>query len=489
MSGAFDEGGAKGLLLVNLGMGDSCNIVFDSRTEPEEAINAIASEDLAEPTDIESLRQKLEAQLGEDDLHDLPLVPQLSSLRAEHGDLVDSGYCDAAIMNTVGPKTPGRRRYQASNADEALADRSIHEQVRGRLNFSEDDAEAIDDIHSQGAIDFGTNDGFGGDDDDHDDIVFENFIENPRFSEEPKPQLEATQLLDAIASGTAQLSSNNYAYFTDQNQWAGAGHWKKNQRPFKKLATKKKMTSKKNVTKSKKGKSAAVSLDKIPDVSKYLKTPKTSTIWTKATVRKNTNEDNVLPIDSNITLDHLTNLFLCPEQTPKPQEDEPAGNDGKKKVSFGFATTWDDGSLGAGDDDGPGYGFVGADTSNDEQDFYIDDLDGIRKVQRIHVGYASVAKKVDVKKLKQELWAELESRIWGSKVDTIEDDNEKAKPLSFQHVLKTLEDKKSQPDVTLPFYFICALHLANEKGFILNSQGLDDFTIAVDHSVDCTLGN
>jgi hypothetical protein len=37
MSKTFDEGGAKGLLLVNLGVGPKgCNIVFDSKQEDEE---------------------------------------------------------------------------------------------------------------------------------------------------------------------------------------------------------------------------------------------------------------------------------------------------------------------------------------------------------------------------------------------------------------------------------------------------------------------
>jgi condensin complex subunit 2 len=58
-----------------------------------------------------------------------------------------------------------------------------------------------------------------------------------------------------------------------------------------------------------------------------------------------------------------------------------------------------------------------------------------------------------------------------------------AKPFSFQEVLKQLESQQSQPDVTFSFYFICALHLANEKGLIFESQGLDDFTIALDHDV------
>ena len=54
-------------------------------------------------------------------------------------------------------------------------------------------------------------------------------------------------------------------------------------------------------------------------------------------------------------------------------------------------------------------------------------------------------------------------------------------PLSFHDTVRAMEEAKTQVDVTLPFYFICILHLANEKGLRLDSKGLDDFEI---HSGD-----
>lgn len=498
MSGAFDEGGAKGLLLVNLGIGGSCNIVFDS-TGAADADESLVAEVSGDSIDIQSLRQKLEAQLEDEELFDLPLVPQLSSLRAEHDSLVEAGYCEAAIMNTVGPKTPGRRRYKASLADEALADRSIHEQVRGRVGISMADEEdvivdprtpqqdASISQHSTNAVNFATDYDFGGDDDVDDDINFDNFIANPRFSEEPESSNDATHLLDAIASGRTQLSTDDFTYFPDKNQWAGSDHWKKKQNVTKKKCS----TPKKKPNKPKKAKSTLVQLDKAPDVSKYLKLSKTSTTWTKTTLKKNTNVDHVLPIDSNINVEHLTKLFLRPDYTPTFQNKETT-NESDKRVSFGLPMMFGDGSFDGGDNDGPGFDLAEHDTYTDDEDFFMDDLEGIRKVQRIKVGYASVAKKVDVKKLKNELWSELEIRINHKKGTGESTDDElrdaaiepdELGPLSFQELLKTMESQQSQSDVTFPFYFICTLHLANEKGLILESEGLDDFTIAVDHDV------
>ena len=43
-----------------------------------------------------------------------------------------------------------------------------------------------------------------------------------------------------------------------------------------------------------------------------------------------------------------------------------------------------------------------------------------------------------------------------------------------------MEMAQSQHDVTVSFYFICCLHLANEKGLKLDSTGLEDFMISLD---------
>jgi condensin complex subunit 2 len=498
MSSAFDEGGAKGLLLVNLGIGESCNIVFDS-TEADVADEHLVAEVSGDGINIQSLRQKLEAQLEDEELFDLHLVPQLSSLRAEHDSLVDAGYCEPAVMNTVGPKTPGRRRYKSSSADEALADRSIHEQVRGRIRLSMvDDQESSmppgtphDDAsisqHSTSAVNFVSDYDFGGDDADG-DTLFDNFIANPRFSEEPEPRNETMHLLDAISSGRTQLSTDDFNYFPDKNQWAGSDHWKKKQNVTKKKSTK----PKKKADNAKKAKSVPVPLDKAPDVSKYLKLSKTSTTWTKTTVNKNTNVDHVLPIDSNINVEHLTKLFLRPDYVHNVENKE-SKDEGDKRVSFGLPMMYDNGSFDGGDDDGPGFDLPEPDADTSEESCFVDDLEGIRKVQRIKVGYASVAKKVDVKRLKSELWSELETRFGqkkGTGEDTVDEQGdavvdlyELQEPLSFQAVLKTMETHQSQSDVTFPFYFICALHLANEKGLVLKNEGLDDFTIEVDQTV------
>ena len=99
------------------------------------------------------------------------------------------------------------------------------------------------------------------------------------------------------------------------------------------------------------------------------------------------------------------------------------------------------------------------------------------KVNKIEVHYERTAKKVDVKKLKESLW---------NKIDVEEDQVKPTKeaPLLFTDVLKELPDSMSSEQassVSVPFCFICLLHLANEKTLELHdSLDLSQLTIACD---------
>jgi condensin complex subunit 2 len=90
MSKTFDEGGAKGLLLVNLGTGhNGCNIVFDSKQGQEEETYEEEEEFMV---DITSLTSKLDSIMGTELLENLELVPQLRTLRQEYAVLEEEGF-------------------------------------------------------------------------------------------------------------------------------------------------------------------------------------------------------------------------------------------------------------------------------------------------------------------------------------------------------------------------------------------------------------
>ena len=138
----------------------------------------------------------------------------------------------------------------------------------------------------------------------------------------------------------------------------------------------------------------------------------------------------------------------------------------------------------------------------------------MRKVDKVRVAYATVSKKVDVKRLKKDLWAEVESGIATlsindseevaeekekekEEIEEIEEKEEKEEKegndieiesnktenndiLSFNQTVQSLSCSQAQEDVSVAYYFICMLHLANEKGLCLENEdnGLKDFSIS-----------
>lgn len=91
--------------------------------------------------------------------------------------------------------------------------------------------------------------------------------------------------------------------------------------------------------------------------------------------------------------------------------------------------------------------------------------------------YAQSSKRVNVKKLKTDLWTKLESDCSGE-VNENHSSGPEGKELSFQDVVCDIAQDQTQKDASLSFYFICLLHLANEKvrfpfAFIFCSISID----------------
>ena len=546
MSKTFDEGGAKGLLLVNLGTsGNGCNIVFDSgladdeeeKTE-EDSENGPQESD-GKTVDISSLTNKLESLLSGQSIHSLSLVPQLAGLRAEFSKLEDEGFVDKKDV-----AVSRKQRFAPDPDEEKEADKSIHQDVLQRSavksrfstgrdsmgrSFVGDDEDGMPVPNGDDNDQEYGGDDFGGFDDDDDDDDFDAFIaaddNGQRYSSvsfgDPMPlgsqgAAATTVLLDAIESGQV-FGETEFEFFDTQelshvaaNAWAGSAHWKPVAHLHKpKVTNEPKTTEKKKASRSKKGKDRVfVDLTLQPDLSDILRKPPKAKgrrttdplQFTAASVTKYTKNENLLPPDAGIRPNVLSSLFLRPNAIIKPKSDAEPVNPPK---TVGFAMdqvetyggdAWDDGSFGGDGDDGPGFAmsdsFDGEDRGNE---FVVEELDGVRKVEKVSVSYATIAKKVDVKRLKRDLWTEVESHLKQDKAsakasddDGDEEDEEivdfpttptASGPLSFQSTVQSMEANKTQVDVTLPFYFICILHLANEKGLRLEPMGLEDFEI------------
>lgn len=129
-----------------------------------------------------------------------------------------------------------------------------------------------------------------------------------------------------------------------------------------------------------------------------------------------------------------------------------------------------------------------------------------RRLRPEYVQYARVAKKVDVRRLKEEMWKGTgfeevsdRARTYLTRL-TIKQTNqpkdadmempaaEEPPPLKFTSVmnnLQTVYPKEAMADISTSYCFICLLHLANEKGLTINSEpGLEELNIRRDFTAE-----
>ncbi|KAI0428801.1 condensin complex subunit 2/barren [Xylaria sp. FL1042] len=124
-----------------------------------------------------------------------------------------------------------------------------------------------------------------------------------------------------------------------------------------------------------------------------------------------------------------------------------------------------------------------------------------RRLRPEYVQYARVAKKVDVRRLKEELWKGLgypetqddpnRSRLPTPPIDDAAEQKPKEDvPLKFTEVmndLKSVYPKTIMDDISTSFCFICLLHLANEKGLsIEKTPDLLELEIRKDWTAEIT---
>lgn len=576
MSQKFDEGGAKGLLLVNLGVAnDGCRIVLDSKEEsnnvpsmePELTSEILDGEKSYEEgmLDISSLLKILEKKLEYSSIDSVPLVPQLSELRHMYDVLEQEGYVEAS-------KNSKSHRYANNIEEDIAAEEAIHREALERSSASGIQRTSFllpnnsmvttnismmgtftseNQVHSNNSHHDDNNFGYDHDDwDDGDDGGFETYIAMDdhavKYSSESfrndvthqdvsevkdylptdRSNTNHPTLLDEICEGDALIHSNQFNYFdpkfiekfTSGNRWAGSDHWRKILAPRPKKVEKndyvdggkKRKDSKRKTTEETKEKclinfdisSVDTCLQNLLKKTKKVKgkiTKNGQTQLTKAAKQKYDKENNLLPVDAEINMKHFTEFFMRPGATVTSMTN---GAPVARTKSVGFISTdfekYDDG-IDDSYDDGPGFELAGnAVTEEDDfENFAVQELEGIRKVEKIHVKHATVAKKVDVKRLKHDLWTELEASTCPTDLSSEEVDGDdimgmnesvEEKVVSFKETVKKLAAIEAQEDVSLPFYFICVLHLANERGLKLENRefGLSDFVISVDKGITTT---
>ena len=138
-----------------------------------------------------------------------------------------------------------------------------------------------------------------------------------------------------------------------------------------------------------------------------------------------------------------------------------------------------------------------------------------RRFRPEYVQYARVAKKVDVKRLKDNLWnvtgledvsvlsvlvlRETQTNSYQITAppasDAVDDPAMKAVDgtLTFTDIangLKQVYPQKALADISTSYLFICTLHLANEKGLMIeNTENFEDLIIRRDFTADLSVGS
>ncbi|KAI9893648.1 MAG: hypothetical protein M1814_006444 [Vezdaea aestivalis] len=117
-----------------------------------------------------------------------------------------------------------------------------------------------------------------------------------------------------------------------------------------------------------------------------------------------------------------------------------------------------------------------------------------RRLRPEYVQYARVAKKVDVRRLKEEMWKGMALEEPEGEKTAPTPSKTQPRPVSktddgllkFTSVmgnLQTVYPKQAMADISTSYCFICLLHLANEKGLEINSnEGLTELSIRKDKS-------
>ncbi|KAM1767703.1 hypothetical protein ACFX12_045765 [Malus domestica] len=434
-SAQFDEGGAKGLLMNNLGVYGGCRVLFDSSEVPGKCI---ASDN----------------QLDKSDTIDLSFA---------------SEYVEQMVLNM-------RIKDEISPTLRSLVDRFDEDNRRPPDIYTcdQESAEQVDAAYNNEAdFDCDVSENCGNLDYDHDDqtsVVEEGLnCESstlPSYHEENEPgayhELDTNERLEKV-DGYLFLS---LGFTSKQNAWAGPDHWKyrKTKVPENDPPAEQPETAKQKKTKAQQDLDFTKSLEEeFSDIFAPPKNPK-SLLLPANRAPCNTK----LPEDCHYQPEELIKLFLLPQVKCLGRRCRKASDESGQQCD-------DDGQFPYYDDEsGLGGQYDDGNIHSDVEDFSTL-VSQPRQVNKIEVQYDKTSKQVDVQVLKETLWNHVQESVQTS----IQGEEQL---VSFKQMLGNFPGDcraaETINDISPHLFFICLLHLANEHGLrILGSTSLDDLSI------------
>ncbi|KAK6157306.1 hypothetical protein DH2020_011554 [Rehmannia glutinosa] len=441
-SAQFDEGGAKGLLLNNLGVYGNCRVLFDSSEVPGKCLSPVSQCEGAETIDLSFARDCIEEMVS-NMLNKSEISPSL-----------------AAIINQF--DGDDRRRFESNSFGQSSSGQ-VNESPDGNVDLDGDSfmnsgTWDFDNDDQASVIDEGTYD---------QDTSLPNHQEVPDLSDE-QINVHYPDEDDRFGEVDSYLFSS-LGFSMKQNTWAGPDHWKYRKAKDPEVPETENGSPKPKKTKNKKADSDidfSNAMDN--DISHIFDPPKNPKSLLLPANRAPCNTK--LPEDCHYQPEDLVKLFLLPHVLCLGKSGRKrTGEESEQRDGYGATTSWDDDNgFGGAFDDGHAY-------SDNEEPITL--VSQPRQVSKIEVQYDKTSKQVDVHALKETLW----DHIQQSNQTSVE---EKAPEgtISFKHVLASFPDgcraAASLNDISPHLCFICLLHLANEHGLqILGCPTLDDLSI------------
>ncbi|KAM6944202.1 condensin complex subunit 2 isoform 2-T2 [Lycodopsis pacificus] len=299
-----------------------------------------------------------------------------------------------------------------------------------------------------------------------------------------------------------QLSSQprEYSYFSPRTMatWAGPGYWQF--KPKHKLDH----LPDKETRKRKPKKTFEIDFNDDVNFDTYFRTTRAATTNSKSALSAR-NKKTTLPADFQFPPEMLSQLSLKPSSSLSQEgQKRLSGELGEGIGDYDYNNANDTANfcpgLQGGDSDDDGEGFAGSDDTHPSGDGIpppSQDQEGIatygeddlvpqpHRVNMIEINYAKTAKKMDMKRLKNNMWTLLtESPDKSTEEDTVEKQEvcgEKVFSQTTKTLLQRLPNMMAQ-NLSVPLAFVALLHLANEKNLeLVKVDDMSDIIIRQGH--------
>ncbi|KAL5730743.1 hypothetical protein ACHQM5_003535 [Ranunculus cassubicifolius] len=435
-SSQFDEGGAKGLLLNNLGVYGGCRIVFDSFEVPGRSMLSETQSGSSGQIDLSFAKEYIEQMLiNISEKNEIsPTLQKLIEIFDEDNQRPSNTY--PFDQERVECDDAADEKYAQLGADTFVDG--------GNWSFHQDDQSVVDEISNF------TEPAFPGHHEEYDSYAFQD----PEISD--------------YSENAADFLFLSLGFASNRNAWAGPDHWK-----FRKVKDLEDNPVTKNgppkKTKNKKHAEPDISFTnslekKIQDIFAPAKIPNTLLLPANRIPCNTT-----LPEDCHYQPENLVKFFLLPNTLflGKRARKIPSATDESRGSDF---EPWDNENA-----------FDAHFDHHSDVEDPITFVSQRRQVNKIEVKYDKTSKQVDVHALKETLWNHIRE---SAKFSEMGSNAEIGTEVSFRDLLWAFPDDCTAAgaieDISPHLCFICLLHLTNEHGLrLLGHANLDDLTIQI----------